>query len=248
VKTTHQILAMLLGCLVPMVGTGARSQSDGERARLIISKLPPQSSAAYQAVKKRAGKASGQALPLTKSEMWSVPRASVEAVRKAAAEHGLEVQELGGSWNQVFQPAPADIALSAQQKAIIDQVLASKATQGVRLMIASAPSVVEYALTVDAANKKSAAGIALVLGGETAVTLTRRTVDMRSDMYVWRGAVAGTDAPVTLMWWPHGKMTGSLQHAGHLYSIRHLGGEVHALIEMREDRMPDDHAPSSTGR
>jgi hypothetical protein len=248
VKTTHQILAMLLGCLVPMVGAVAGSQGDGERVRLVLSKLPPQGSPAYQAVKKRAGKASGHALPLTKGEMWSVPRANVEAVRKAAAEHGLEVQELGHDWNRLFHPAPADIKLTPQQQAIIDQISASKSTQGLRLMVASAPSVVEYALTADATNKKAAAGITLMLGGETALTLMRRTVDMRTDMCVWRGEVAGTDTPVTLMWWPHGKIAGSLQHAGHLYSIRHLGGEVHALIEMREDRMPDDHAPPKTGR
>jgi hypothetical protein len=39
-------------------------------------------------------------------------------------------------------------------------------------------------------------------------------------------------------------MTGSVQHEGHLYSIRHLGGEVHAIIEMSEERMPDDHPPA----
>ena len=88
-NTTLRVWAVLLGGLVIIVGTPARSQNEGERVRLIMSRLPPQGSPSYQAIKKRAGKATGQALPLTKSEMWSVPKASAEAVRTAAAAHGL---------------------------------------------------------------------------------------------------------------------------------------------------------------
>jgi hypothetical protein len=45
------MLAVLLGCLVIFIGTPARSQSDGERVRLILSNLPPHGSLAYQALK-----------------------------------------------------------------------------------------------------------------------------------------------------------------------------------------------------
>jgi len=62
-------------------------------------------------------------------------------------------------------------------------------------------------------------------------------------MCIWRGAVEGTDAPATIMWWPGGKMAGTLQHQGKIYSIRHMGGEMHAVVEMGEDRMPQEHAP-----
>jgi hypothetical protein len=236
-------LAVLLGGLLISVGTPARAQTGGERVRLIMSRLPPQGSPDYQAIKRRAGKATGQALPLTKSEMWSVPKASAEAVRTAAAAHGLEVQELGGDWNRLFSPAPANLKLSAQQKAMVDQILAAKATQGVRFVLAPAPSMVEYALTAEAASKKAASAVVLTLGEGKALAVVRRSVDLRSDMCVWRGAVEGTGMPVTIMWWPQGKMTASVQHEGHLYSIRHLGGEVHAVIEMAEERMPDDHQP-----
>ena len=242
-NTTLRVWAVLLGGLVIIVGTPARSQNEGERVRLIMSRLPPQGSPSYQAIKKRAGKATGQALPLTKSEMWSVPKASAEAVRTAAAAHGLEVHELGRDWNRLFSPAPADLQLNPQQKAMVDQILAAKATQGVRLVVAPAPSMVEYALTAEAANKKAAPVIVLNLGGEKALAVARRSVDMRGDMCVWRGAVEGTDLPVTIMWWPQGKITASVQHEGHLYSIRHLGGDVHAIIDMAEERMPDDHSP-----
>jgi hypothetical protein len=34
-----------------------------------------------------------------------------------------------------------------------------------------------------------------------------------------------------------------VQHQGRLYSIRHLGGEMHAVIAMSDERMPKEHAP-----
>ena len=71
----------------------------------------------------------------------------------------------------------------------------------------------------------------------------RTSVDIRKDMCIWRGAVEGTDAPATIMWWPGGKMAGTVQHQGRIYSIRHMGGEMHAVVEMAEDRMPQEHAP-----
>ena len=174
--------------------------------------------------------------------MWSVPKASAEAARAAAVAHGLDVHELGGDWNRLFTPAPADLKLSAQQKAMVDQILAAKATQGVRFVLASAPSMVEYALTAEAANKKAAPSIVLMLGGEKALAVVRRSVDMRSDMCVWRGAVEGT-ACRSRSCGAAGEDDASVQHEGHLYSIRHLGGEVHAVIEMAEERMPGDHPP-----
>jgi hypothetical protein len=48
------------------------------------------------------------------------------------------------------------------------------------------------------------------------------------------------------MWWPDGRMTGTVQHDGRIYSIRHMGGEMHAVVEMSEDRMPPEHPPISS--
>ena len=242
-KTTFRILAALLGCLITCIGTPARSQTDGQRVQLIMSGLPPHGSAGYQAIKKRAGKTTGQALPLTKSEMWSVPKASADAVRSAAQAQGSEVHELGDDWNRLFKSAPADLQLNPQQKAMVQQILAAKATQRVHLVQAPAPSKVEYALTAEAANKNAAPVVFLNLGEDKTLAVARGSIDMRSDMCVWRGTVEGTGMPVTIMWWPQGKMTASVQQGGHLYSIRHLGGEVHAVIEMAEERMPDEHPP-----
>ena len=37
---------------------------------------------------------------------------------------------------------------------------------------------------------------------DTALTITRTSVDIKPDMCIWRGTVDGTDAPATIMWWP----------------------------------------------
>src|SRR5262249_61588057 len=61
-------------------------------------------------------------------------------------------------------------------------------------------------------------------------------------MCVWRGVVETTGAPATLMWWPGGRMTGTVEHQGRIYSIRHMGGQMHAVVEMDEGKMQPEHA------
>ena len=62
-------------------------------------------------------------------------------------------------------------------------------------------------------------------------------------MCVWRGVVEGTDAPATIMWWPGGKIAGTVQHQGRIYSLRHMGGDMMAVVEMDKGKMPQEHAP-----
>lgn len=237
-------LAVLVGGAIAIAGIAAATAQGGrDRVRLILSNLPPHASAAYQATKRRAGKSTGQVLPLTKSEMWSVPKQSAAAVKSAAAEHGLGVHELDDGWNHILQPASPDIKLSNQQKAMVDRIRSSKATRHVGIMVASAPAAVEYALTADAHNKQSVAKIVLAINAETSLAVTRVSVDLKSDMCVWRGSVDGTDASATIMWWPRGKMAGTIHHGGRIYSIQHLGEDIFAVIEMSEQQMPDDHPP-----
>jgi peptidyl-Asp metalloendopeptidase len=92
---------------------------------------------------------------------------------------------------------------------------------------------------------KDAARITVALSDDTSLSIRRTSVEVRSDMCVWRGVVEETGAPATIMWWPGGKMAGTVQHQGRLYSIRHLGGELIAVVEMGEDRMPQEHAAMS---
>ena len=135
-----------------------------------------------------------------------------------------------------------------KQKSMMDLAKASRASMGVGMMMAPRAPTVEYALTKDKdantpAAAHDAAKIIVKLSADKVLTITRASVDVKPTMCIWRGTVDGTDAPATLMWWPGGKMAGTVQHEGRIYSIRHMGGEMHAVVEMGEDRMPQEHAP-----
>jgi len=238
--------AALAGYLGLLAAAPALAQDEQERVPLIMSKLPPQGSALYNAIKRHAGKAKGQILTLTKTEMWAVPKRNVEAVKRAAAQHGVGVNQLGSDFNQVFHSAPANMAMDDKQKSMMDRAKASRASMGVGMMLAPHAPTVEYALTKDASEPAAAheaVKIIVRLSADKVLTITRTSVDIRPTMCVWRGTVDGTEAPATIMWWPGGKMAGTVQHEGRIYSIRHMGGEMHAIVEMGEDRMPDEHAP-----
>jgi hypothetical protein len=231
------------------------AQSDQEDVPLIMVK--PQGAGAltgprlqklYAAIKRRAHRAKSELLPLTKTEVWTVPKDNVESVRQAAARHGVIMSRLSATWNQLFHKAPADAKVNSRQQAMLERARASRATMGVGMMASPRPPMVEYALTKDASAAgpaKDAARITVALSDDASLSIRRSSVEIRSDMCVWRGVVEETGAPATIMWWPGGKMAGTLQHQGRLYSIRHLGGELIAVVEMGEDRMPQEHAAMS---
>ena len=241
----------LLGCFALLGATPVIAQSDD--VPLIM--LKPQGAGAlsgprlkklYAAIKRRSESAKGQVLPLTKTEVWMVPKSKVEGVRKAAARHGVVMNRLSETWNQVFRKAPAEASISDRQRSLIDRAKASLAALGVGMMVAPRAPMVEYALTREADVQgpgRDAASITVTLSDNTKLTVRRSNAEVRADMCIWRGVVDGTGEPATLMWWPSGRTAGTIQHAGRIYSIRHLGGELHAVVEMAEARMPPEHAP-----
>ncbi len=47
------------------------------------------------------------------------------------------------------------------------------------------------------------------------------------------------------MWWPGGRLTGTVNYKGHIYSIKNMGGSMHGVVEMDPDGLPAEHAPMS---
>ena len=60
----------------------------------------------FRSMKRRIVEVTGQVLPFTKCEKWSVPKANLEAVKKEAAKRGVVVTELGADWNHVCAQHP----------------------------------------------------------------------------------------------------------------------------------------------
>src|SRR5262245_27583051 len=200
----------------------------------------------FRSMKRRIAAVTGQVLPFTKCEKWSVPKANLEAVKQEAAKRGVVVTELGADWNHVMRSAPDDTPLSDKQRAMMELAKAGKATAGVKLMAAPPPAVLEHALMKDANNPaapRDAGKITVAHSDNVTKTIIRTGVDIKPDMCIWRGVVEETGALVTLMWWPNGRMAGTVQERDRIYSIRHMGGPIYAMIEMGGDRMPQEHAP-----
>ena len=257
------LLAPLLGLCISLAASPVFAQGDEERVNLIVSKAPaegkqakngkkswPSDARALAEVKKLAGDASGHAMSMTNAETWSVPRHKVEAVKQAAAKFGLTVTEADEAANHILQAKPADnMTLTDKQRAMMDLAKSSKGTMNVRLVLGPTPEMLEHALSRksrDGSTMDDLFQIKVCLSSDETVTVNRTSVDIKPDRSIWRGIVHSTGARVTLMWWPSGKVSGTVQRDGHMYGIRHLGGRVYAMVEMSEAEMPDEHAPMSS--
>jgi hypothetical protein len=219
----------------------ALAQTSQAPVRLVLSGLPAPGSGAYRSMRARAGEASTQALPLTRSEVWSVPVQNAEALSALAVQHGVEVSRLEEGWTHILAWVQDDASVSNEQRSMMQRVVASRAAAGLALSRPPPAGVLEHALT----RNLGVAGdtpIRVSLERDLIVTLRRTRVSIKDDMLVWRGSVEGTGAPATLMWWPGALMTGMLRHQGRLYSVRRVEGRMHGIVAMREDSMPQDHA------
>jgi hypothetical protein len=247
--------APLLAALIWMGAGSAFAQVSSDSVEVIVSQSDASAKQRlsvrgfFNLVKRTAASLTGYALPLTKCEKWTLPKAKLDTVKKAAAKQGLLVTELGPGWDHVFQATPRELNVTAKQKSIIDLAKSGKATTGVKIMSGPAPSMLEYALTKDA---KAPAGadapkLTVALSDNTVLTVARTSIDLKPKLCIWRGEVEQTGGLVTLMWWPNGQMAGTVQDQGKIYSIRHMGGQFYAVVELNTERMPQEHAslPSS---
>ena len=83
--------------------------------------------------------------------------------------------------------------------------------------------------------------IVIPLNERETITVRRTSVDMKKDGCTWRGEIEGTGEPVMLMWWKGGRFNGMFTYRGHMYSLKNMGGEVHAVVETDPGKMPPDH-------
>ena len=250
-------VATLLSCQLAFASSQALGQTkpEEERVDVIIShpeEPGPQRRSLrtfFAALKSRIASIRSHVLPLTRCEKWSVAKKDLERVKREAAKQGVVVTQLGADWRQLMHAAD-ETQLDEKQKALVDRAKASKSTLGVKIMRAPPPAVLEHALTTDVKNPDGTsqpASITVAFADNTTITIVRSSLDLKPDMCIWRGTVEGTEAQVTLMWWANGKMTGTVQGRGRPQSIRHLGGRLYAVVEMGEDRMPQEHAPMAQG-
>jgi hypothetical protein len=129
-------------------------QPEEKRAELILSmarsSLPFRSaisSKSYELLWRQSGQATRVILPLTRTELWSVPIRNVDSLIKTAIRAGVFVHPLGADWNHLFRPRPVDMSMNAEQKAMMAQAKASRATSAIGIMLPPHAAMIEYALT-----------------------------------------------------------------------------------------------------
>ena len=123
--------------------------------------------------------------------------------------------------------------LSDKHRTILELAAASRATASVR--VAAEPIMSAQDFT------SAAAKVTLNLGAGKRVAATRTSLEVTSDGEIWRGVLAAGGGQATLLRSVSGRISGTIQHAGYFYSIRPLGDNVHAVVEMADDRMPQEH-------
>ena len=229
----------------------ARSQSvegatPSDRVGLILHHLPLKTSRAYRALRSAAGDASGEVLPMTKSEMWSVPKQNLDRLQQLAAKSGVVIKQLDDQASNALAPMSPNAKMTGSQNKMMQEAKERPSTMGVTMMALPEPAVLEYALTRGMNSKDLEANapvITLKLNSTTTITVRRTNVTKDGDSYIWHGAIEGTGEPVTLLCWPQGRLSGNISHAGRLYSVQSVGGGMHAVIETAPKMLPPEHAP-----
>ena len=182
---------------------------------------------------------------MSRTEIWSVPKANATAVRSEAVRYGATVELMAATSGPAFKTASANVDMSERQRLAFEQAKTSLAAVGIKAMTVPPPAMIEYAMTKGASGTAPPSKMAIELKENEVVTITGKSVDKRDNLYVFRGSVDGTeragDADVVAgerRWWarpPRGP---------HLLDPLH-GRRPARIVEMSEERMPPEHAPMS---
>ena len=224
----------------------AAGESGQSTVEVVLSNLPVTDSPAYVAIYNAAGHPHRDILDMTKAEVWAIPGDKWSAVTAAAANAGVKLTKLDEGWNRVMTPMAKTGAMTSAQASIMHEEMDSKAAVTISMMALGSPSVEEYALTKGMHDTDPTAPrpkLLLPLAEGKTVTAVRIAVAPVAGGYAWHGAVEETGEAVTLLWWPSGKMSGSVTYKGHVYAVHDLGNGLHTVIEMNPAMMPPEHAP-----
>lgn len=230
-----------------LAGFCLKAVTAGDQVDAILSQLPAKSSAEYKALHDLAAPTGGQALAMTGAEMWTVPAAHYSALREAAAKEGVSVRRLDDSASPELATVMTGAKMTPAQQEMMHKTMESKAAVGMSMMKLPDAATMEYALTkrMDAPAGSAPQTILIPLNDKLTVTAQRTEISKTQDGYIWRGVIDGSGEPVTLLWWPSGRLAGTVMYKDHAYVIKNLEGNMHGMVELSPDKMPPDHGAAS---
>src|SRR5262249_17371996 len=137
--------------------------------------------------------------------------------------------------------------MTPAQQEMMHNAMGSKAAVGMSMMMLPDAATMEYAMTkrMDAPAGSAPQTILIPLNETLTVTAQRIEIAKTQDGYIWRGVTDGTGEPITLLWWPSGRLAGTVMYKGHAYVIKNLEGNMHGMLELAPDKMPPDHGAAS---
>jgi hypothetical protein len=130
-----------------------------------------------------------------------------------------------------------EVSLTPAQQAIVNKIIGAPETVNI--------GVVKRTHTADVgAPENRYARLVLPLSMDKDITLIRTRPSVRSERgYTWRGVSEETGERAILMLWNDGHLSGYFAYHGRVFSVNHIGGDIHVMTELE---LPPDHTPNST--
>lgn len=214
----------------------------------MLTELPDRAGAVYAQLKTIAGQPEIERLEMTGAEVWRIPATRISALTAAAKAAKVAVERIDRRrMGSMLRQLPKSHRMTSAQSEMMSMTMESRSVMGMTMMRAPDPAMAElammHAMAPEAgARGRAAASFSIQLNAKERLTLRPKSVEKSGDYYIWRGSVEGTGQMVTLLWWPSGRLAGTIHHKGRAYAIRSLGGMEHAVVEIAPEMLPEEHA------
>ena len=234
--------------LVLLGGTALAAGGRNNTVEFILDRLPHHASDGYEQLRRIAGQPQIDRLEMTGAEVWRIPATRLTAFSAAAKSLDVTVQRIERRRaSAVLGMSQKSNRVSPEQSRMMTETMASRSVMGMTMVRAMDPRKVEHMLMHSTAPARSGVDggpghLTLDLSATERVALVPLRIERRRSHVVWHGKVQSTGQSVSLLWWPDGRLAGTIHHKGRAYAIRALGGMEHAVVEIAPDKRPAEHA------
>jgi hypothetical protein len=253
------LAALLLAAPPAHAQAGTPAKTDGASEEIVISGKGKEQSRVRRLLSRLLGKPKTEKLETTGSEVVSVPKAKATWLTKRLEAAGAKVTRLRENWNHILAQPKERVPLTPRQKSGIDT--ASKAPETVNIGVLTMPNaaVAELALTrfEQSVGTKGRAGpqedpyakvVLPMAEGRHIVLVRKRPPNLMPGGLTWVGETEETGERALLMLWKDGHLSGYFGYKGRVFTVNHVGGNVHTMAEIDPRKLPPDHAPDPAQR
>ena len=253
------MLAVLAAPGVPALAQQATGPAKAPPTeQVIITHTPEQQSRVRRFLDKMLGRKAGKS-GTPDAEVVTVPKGKLEWVEKRMKAFGAKVTRLKENWNHILTRRKQDAPLTPEQKAAVDQASKAPATVNVGVLEMENKEIARVALTrfeqsVGTAGRAGTAEdpyakVVLPLSGDARVVLVRKyPPDFTAGGVTWVGETEDTGERAVLMLWKDGHLSGYFGYKGRVFTVNHVGGNIHTMAEIDPRKLPPDHAPDPSQR